>query len=485
MIIRGEVIIIETKEFLINYSEQQRLLALKKFHIIQPYIEKEISLNQLSEKNNISIRTLRLWIAMYRKDGLIGLIKKERSDLNTMQISNEVKKEVKQIFLKNKHLTISTIHRKVCAWCQLNTLPEPSYYQVRKIIQEVPNQLKYLAHEGSKEYINKYDIVHIREAEFPNEIWQADHTLLDIYLYDSNEELRRPWLTIIMDDFSRTIAGYFIDFEAPNIIKTALTLRQAIWYKGRSDWPICGIPENFYTDRGSDFTSIHLEQVALDVKMNLIFSRIGMPRGRGKIERFFRTINTMLLEGLPGYSKTKEAKSFLTEKEFIEIFEEWLFTVYHQRIHSSINEPPIQKWNQASFLPNIPDSLSQLDLLLLKIKKERKVHSDGIHVFGLRYMHTHLASFVSESVEIRYDPRDISEIRVFYNEQFLCSAVATNLETYSIGIKEIERERNKVRKQVSKDIKTTTISAINSLKEKDELNPNSLNKNSMRRYKNE
>ncbi|WP_202062202.1 Mu transposase C-terminal domain-containing protein [Enterococcus sp. BWR-S5] len=54
-----------------------------------------------------------------------------------------------------------------------------------------------------------------------------------------------------------------------------------------------------------------------------------------------------------------------------------------------------------------------LKILLLRVKKERVVHSDGIHLFGLKYVHTHLAAFVSESVEIRYDPRDISEVRVF------------------------------------------------------------------------
>ncbi|PEF61489.1 hypothetical protein CON35_24995 [Bacillus cereus] len=64
---------------------------------------------------------------------------------------------------------------------------------------------------------------------------------------------------------------------------------------------ICGIPEIFYTDHGSDFTSKHLEQVAVDLKMELSFSRVGVPRGRGKVERFFLTINTMFLQELPGF----------------------------------------------------------------------------------------------------------------------------------------------------------------------------------------
>ncbi|WYJ96775.1 hypothetical protein DOK67_0001078 [Enterococcus sp. DIV0212c] len=66
---------------------------------------------------------------------------------------------------------------------------------------------------------------------------------------------------MIMDDYSRAIAGYFISFEAPSAIHTALMFHQAIWRKENTERPICGIPESFYTDHGSDFTSRHLEQI--------------------------------------------------------------------------------------------------------------------------------------------------------------------------------------------------------------------------------
>lgn len=65
---------------------------------------------------------------------------------------------------------------------------------------------------------------------------------------------------------------------------------------------MCGIPDVFYTDHGSDFTSAHLEQVGADLKMQLVFSQVGRPRGRGKIERFFQSVEQLLLEQLPGYA---------------------------------------------------------------------------------------------------------------------------------------------------------------------------------------
>jgi transposase InsO family protein len=65
---------------------------------------------------------------------------------------------------------------------------------------------------------------------------------------------------------------------------TALALRQAIWRKPDPAWHVCGIPGVFYTGHGGDFTSAHLEQVAAELKIQLVFTTPGQPRGRGKIE---------------------------------------------------------------------------------------------------------------------------------------------------------------------------------------------------------
>ena len=106
-----------------------------------------------------------------------------------------------------------------------------------------------------------------------------------------------------LDDYSRAIAGYELSFLSPSAIKTSLCLYHAIWRKKEPQWSICGIPSVLYTDHGSDFTSQHIEQVCVDLKIQLIFSQIGEPRGRGRIERFFRTLNQMLISELEGYTR--------------------------------------------------------------------------------------------------------------------------------------------------------------------------------------
>ena len=173
----------------------------------------------------------------------------------------------------------------------------PSYAVVYDIVRRLPDDLVMLAHEGAKAYGDSFELVHRREAEQPNAIWQADHTPLDILVIREDGSAAKPWLTIIIDDYSRAIAGYFLSFEAPSAIQTALALRQAIWRKSEAHWSMCGIPEVLYTDNGSDFRSQHLEQVSADLKIQLIFSTPGKPRGRGRIERFFFTLIPMFLAG--------------------------------------------------------------------------------------------------------------------------------------------------------------------------------------------
>ncbi|MDA4836251.1 transposase family protein, partial [Enterobacter hormaechei] len=81
-----------------------------------------------------------------------------------------------------------------------------------------------------------------------------------------------PWLTVIVDDHSRAIAGYFLSLDAPSALNTALALRQAIWRKPNPEWIVSGIPEQLYVDNGSDFISEHIEQACIALKIRLIHS---------------------------------------------------------------------------------------------------------------------------------------------------------------------------------------------------------------------
>src|SRR5258707_9224024 len=91
------------------------------------------------------------------------------------------------------------------------------------------------------------------------------------------------------------------------------------------------IPSVFYTDHGSDFTSKHMEQIAADIRMELVFSEKGVPRGRGKLERFFRSVDQLFLQDVPGYAPKEyaEAEATLTLPDFDQRFRQWLLEADH------------------------------------------------------------------------------------------------------------------------------------------------------------
>ena len=206
--------------------------------------------------------------------------------------------------------------------------------------------------------------------------------------------------------------------------------------------------EVFYTDNGSDFASHHMEQVAVDLKMRLVFSLPGKPRGRGRIERFFRTVDDLFLSSLDGYLERFRRNPTLTLNQLDSQFRHFLLEQYHRRPIEGGPLSPMDRWEQGGFLPRMPESLEQLDLLLMHAVSSRKVRQDGIHFENLRYQSPVLAAYVGESVEIRYDPRDMGEIRVFYKNGFLCRAISPDLAGETISLKEILQARNHRRKEL-------------------------------------
>ena len=101
----------------------------------------------------------------------------------------------------------------------------------------------------------------------------------------------------------------------------------------------------------------------------------------------------------------------------------------------------------------MPVSLEQLDLLLLTIRKARRVRRDGIRFLSLPYIDTTLAAFVGEWVNIRYDPRDLAEIRVFHHDRFLCRAVCQELAGETVTLKDIIKARNERRRTLQQALK--------------------------------
>lgn len=434
---------------LTDLPEADRQAALVRFRVLQPHLEDGVPLTEVAQAHGRELRTLQRWLRAYRRSGLAGLTRKPRRDQARRTLPGDLVRLIEGLALRSPRPTAAAVQRQVATVAQAQGWPVPSYSTVYAIIRALDPALTTLAHDGAKAYADAFDLIYRRTASRPNAVWQADHTPLDLWVRDHRGRPARPWLTVVMDDFSRAIAGYALNLTAPSALQTALALRQAIWRKGEPGWHVCGIPEMFYTDHGSDFTSHHLEQVAADLKMQLVFSTAGAPRGRGKIERFFGAVNQLCLAALPGYTPPGTAPPpapTLTLSELEARLRSFLIEDYHQRVHGETGMAPQARWDAGGFLPRLPDSLEQLDLLLLTVATPRKVHPDGIHFQGLRYLDLTLAAYVGEAVTIRYDPRDLAEIRVYHGDTFVCRAVCAELADQTVALKDLIRARTERRR---------------------------------------
>jgi putative transposase len=455
-------------------SAAARQQAMARFQIIQPFLERGVPLPELARHHGVALRTAWRWVQRYRTGGLVALSRTRRAGRGIpRRVTPDLTQRIEALALQTPPLSVAAIHRQVLTLAAAQGTPAPCYRTVYNIIRRIAPALRTLAHHGSKAYHETFDLLYRREADAPNAIWQADHTLLDILVTDEQGQAKKPWLTVILDDYSRAVAGYMVAFEAPSALHTALALRQAIWRKPEPTWQVCGIPGILYTDHGADFTSQHLEQVCADLKIQPIFSLVGQPRGRGRIERFFNTVNQLLLTRLPGYAPAGFATQItpgLDLQGFTRAFEHFVLHEYHQTPHSATGIAPQARWSANGFLPQLPASLEQLDLLLLTIAKPRRVHQDGVRFQSLRYIDPTLAAYVGEDVTIRYDPRDMAEIRVYHQERFLCRAVCQELAGETVSLKEIIRARRRrtrelhqqlaVRRSLIDQVLTSSVPAV-------------------------
>jgi putative transposase len=429
-----------------------RLAPEAKAALLRRHLDDGVPLTRLAESVGIPARTVRRWAAGYRADPTVGgLQRRLRSDRGHRRLPDELVMTVEALALGRPVPTTAFIHRRVVDLARDRGVPEPSYSTVRAIVAAIDPGLRTLAVDGDAAYRDRFELVHRRSAARPNEQWQADHTLLDVQIVDVHGRPDRPWLTAVLDDYSRAVAGYTVFLGAPTAEQTALALHQAVRSKPNPAWPVMGLPDVLYSDHGSDFTSARLERVCLDTHTRLIHSRIGIPQGRGKIERFYGTVTTELLPHLPGHiphgtGGTPTSPPALTLAQLDAVLERFVVEQYHRRAHSETGQPPAERWVGDGWIPRTPAHPDDLDLLLLTATTGRIVQRDGIRFASTRYVSPVLAAYVGETVTVRYDPRDAAELRVYHHDQYLCRAIAPELAADAVTLKQLQDARNAQRK---------------------------------------
>jgi transposase InsO family protein len=161
------------------------------------------------------------------------------------------------------------------------------------------------------------------EAQIPNDLWQSDVMHGPSVSVDGKN--RKAYLIAFIDDMSRLIchAQFYL---SENLNSYLDALRQALLTRG--------LPRKLYVDNGPAFRSFHLHQITASLGIALIHSKPYQPQGRGKIERFFRTVRSDFLPGV-------RAKTLSDLNLALDC---WLREVYHNREHTSTGQTPLARY---------------------------------------------------------------------------------------------------------------------------------------------
>lgn len=125
----------------------------------------------------------------------------------------------------------------------------------------------------------------------------VDHTLVKVLLVVAmNDEyaiVRRPWLTSLVDEFSGATLAQWLSFGNPSRESICMLLRMCILRHGR-------IPEEIHSDRGSDFTSWHIQELMARLGVTRQYSPVASPKFNSQAERHFSETQEGLFKKLPG-----------------------------------------------------------------------------------------------------------------------------------------------------------------------------------------
>ncbi|MBE9010807.1 Mu transposase C-terminal domain-containing protein [Pseudanabaenaceae cyanobacterium LEGE 13415] len=426
---------------------------------------------QAAKKLGISIRSLQRLVKRWREQGLSALSKQPRADQGAVRISSEWRDFILKTYREgnrgSRSMTPAQVVLRVRARAQeLGVADYPKRTTVYSILQpqiEKQQAKRSLGWRGDRLLITTREGIELA-IEWSNQVWQCDHTKIDVLVVDqSGEVLGRPWLTIVVDTYSRCIMGLHLGFDAPSAQVVGLALRHAILpkqyptaYELQQVWDTYGLPQYLYTDGGKDFRSQHLEQVATELGIVLCLRR--KPSDGGIVERPFGTFNREFFSTLPGYvssnvetrSPQAETEACLTLLQLERLLVRYVVDHYNQRIDARMGDQSrVGRWEAGRMaqLPLLGER--ELDICLMR-RDQRTVYRNGyIQFANLTYQGEHLAAYAGETVILRYDPRDITTVWIYQlqdsKEVFLTRAHAQGLETEILAYAEAKAMSRRIR----------------------------------------
>ncbi|MFO8001361.1 MAG: DDE-type integrase/transposase/recombinase [Marinilabilia sp.] len=338
-----------------------------------------------SEKTRISKSTIRRWIRVYSKSN---------SDLKSLCPSGRDDQGGCRAMDEETQLLLTQLRMK---------LPSAT---VPHLIDEMKRAYPEIKLNNSTVYrfLHKNDLMNPGlknpadrrkfEAELPNDLWQSD--VMHGPLVQVNEKKQKAYLIAIIDDHSRLIV-YARFYLSEGIASYLDALENALARRG--------LPRKLYVDNGAAFRSKHLEYVCASLSIGLVHSKPFQPEGRGKIERYFKTVRSRFL----AHNKAT------TLSELNTAFEDYLINDYQQKIHSATGQSPFDRFtSKMHCLRTAPVNLKDYFRKVVRrtVNRDRTITIDGRLYEGPVVL-------IGKRVELLYHESNPEHVEVRYqNESF-------------------------------------------------------------------
>ena len=365
----------------------------------------------------------------------------------------------------------------------------PSYSMVyRRINNELNDGVKVLGREGEKAYRDKYGFYIRREYDtmHSNQYWIADNHTFDVFVKGSNNKPIRVHLTAFMDCLSGVFTGVYVT-SAPSSQATIYALQRGI--------KKYGIPENVYVDNGREFLNQDVGGLGHRQKKSTadeftpppIFARLGIKMTNAQvknartktIERRFRDAKEHISKLFKTYTggnvleKPERLKKvlkgdYIDEREFTIMVEDIINEYFNYEEYGGAKTSERGKSRMQVYKDNFvkqarPADEQSLWLMMLRSTRLQKVKARGVFltICGKKidyYSDELLMEHIGEQVYVRYDPCDLSEVRVYDPEdRFICTAqcgsdtvleYGSDKDTVSRAVKEVRRHEKMAREQL-------------------------------------
>ena len=342
-----------------------------------------------SRKTRITQSCIRKWLAAYRTKGHDVLAPKIRKDKGTCRAITDGEKELILKLLEQKpQMDASSAVRALVRDGKLSG--EISKSSLSRFIRASGFDRATRLHVATKEQVQGFSYEH------PLECVQVDD-MHSFCVSDHMGKLRKAILIAFLDDATRRVLYSRFSFS-----ENALEFERGILHILRSH----GRPGRIYTDHGSTFISDQTRRILDTLGIPLIHSRPGMPKGRGKIERFFRTVRTQ-------FEITLDPASIRSIQDYDMRFRSWLESEYHRQPHSGLGgRTPLDAYLSGTDHIFRVDPSIDLDEVFCH-EESRVVANDGtVSVGGIHYEVPSI--LIGSKVKLRRNPHaDVPVITVY------------------------------------------------------------------------